>query len=113
MFFFFFFQAEDGIRDVAVTGVQTCALPIFCQAAAEKNGPTEAPALGPASRPLKKFLRGLKKATSPPSMGQGSSLALHSSDGGEIEPLQRVPGRKALMRPPWTSSRPRRSRGQG
>src|SRR5256884_8835136 len=28
IFFFFFFQAEDGIRDVAVTGVQTCALPI-------------------------------------------------------------------------------------
>src|SRR2546429_9875779 len=27
--FLFFFQAEDGIRDVAVTGVQTCALPIF------------------------------------------------------------------------------------
>src|SRR2546423_69192 len=26
--FFFFFQAEDGIRDVAVTAVQTCALPI-------------------------------------------------------------------------------------
>src|SRR2546422_5269972 len=29
MCFFFFFQAEDGIRDVAVTGVQTCALPIL------------------------------------------------------------------------------------
>src|SRR5438445_1600381 len=27
-FFFFFFQAEDGIRDIGVTGVQTCALPI-------------------------------------------------------------------------------------
>src|SRR5207244_7092046 len=27
--FFFFFQAEDGIRDDLVTGVQTCALPIF------------------------------------------------------------------------------------
>src|SRR5260221_8842849 len=27
-FFFFFFQAEDGIRDHCVTGVQTCALPI-------------------------------------------------------------------------------------
>src|SRR6266498_2169352 len=26
--FFFFFQAEDGIRDADVTGVQTCALPI-------------------------------------------------------------------------------------
>src|SRR2546429_4631837 len=28
----FFFQAEDGIRDVAVTGVQTCALPILSKA---------------------------------------------------------------------------------
>ena len=27
--FVFFFQAEDGIRDSPVTGVQTCALPIF------------------------------------------------------------------------------------
>src|SRR5699024_11232238 len=27
--YFFFFQAEDGIRDRNVTGVQTCALPIF------------------------------------------------------------------------------------
>src|SRR6266567_7765984 len=29
IFVFFFFQAEDGIRDLTVTGVQTCALPIF------------------------------------------------------------------------------------
>src|SRR5690606_39791983 len=29
MLFFFFFQAEDGIRDFHVTGVQTCALPIY------------------------------------------------------------------------------------
>src|SRR2546430_3515230 len=28
IYFFFFFQAEDGIRDLTVTGVQTCALPI-------------------------------------------------------------------------------------
>src|SRR5206468_9739049 len=34
--FFFFFQAEDGIRDLIVTGVQTCALPI-----SEKNLPPE------------------------------------------------------------------------
>src|SRR5690554_7339007 len=32
MFFFFFFQAEDGIRDADVTGVQTCALPIWSAA---------------------------------------------------------------------------------
>src|SRR5215204_3325028 len=31
IFFFFFFQAEDGIRDHCVTGVQTCALPIWGQ----------------------------------------------------------------------------------
>src|SRR2546430_4345931 len=29
LLYFFFFQAEDGIRDLTVTGVQTCALPIF------------------------------------------------------------------------------------
>src|SRR5690606_40222347 len=28
-FYIFFFQAEDGIRDFHVTGVQTCALPIY------------------------------------------------------------------------------------
>src|SRR5690606_40723810 len=35
LLFFFFFQAEDGIRDFHVTGVQTCALPIW--ALGEKN----------------------------------------------------------------------------
>src|SRR5206468_6330660 len=37
--FFFFFQAEDGIRDLIVTGVQTCALPIsVARALAEAGG---------------------------------------------------------------------------
>src|SRR6266498_1759941 len=35
MVFFFFFQAEDGIRDADVTGVQTCALPISPRPARE------------------------------------------------------------------------------
>src|SRR2546422_722631 len=35
---FFFFQAEDGIRDVAVTGVQTCALPISPGTTAQSGG---------------------------------------------------------------------------
>src|SRR5439155_2915708 len=35
--FFFFFQAEDGIRDGHVTGVQTCALPISCGARARRR----------------------------------------------------------------------------
>src|SRR2546430_5066328 len=33
--FFFFFQAEDGIRDLTVTGVQTCALPIWVKDGSE------------------------------------------------------------------------------
>src|SRR6266498_5650493 len=35
----FFFQAEDGIRDADVTGVQTCALPIFSHAVWAAEGP--------------------------------------------------------------------------
>src|SRR3712207_1997530 len=40
----FFFQAEDGIRDIGVTGVQTCALPIFefLAGAQERDGTWEA-----------------------------------------------------------------------
>src|SRR5690348_17957936 len=36
---FFFFQAEDGIRDGRVTGVQTCALPIFGHAERRLDAP--------------------------------------------------------------------------
>src|SRR2546429_1303514 len=48
--FFFFFQAEDGIRDVAVTGVQTCALPICFRMReifrCRSSSPTASPACG-------------------------------------------------------------------
>src|SRR5690606_40661571 len=40
LFLFFFFQAEDGIRDFHVTGVQTCALPIFGPAGQAMPGVT-------------------------------------------------------------------------
>src|SRR2546427_13223993 len=40
--FFFFFQAEDGIRDLTVTGVQTCALPIYRILGADLDGRVEA-----------------------------------------------------------------------
>src|SRR5438034_7358988 len=40
LFVFFFFQAEDGIRDHCVTGVQTCALPISRIVAGAKRIPT-------------------------------------------------------------------------
>src|SRR5256885_8875378 len=46
--FFFFFQAEDGIRDYKVTGVQTCALPIWLVIA----GVADANAQSYPSRPI-------------------------------------------------------------
>src|SRR2546425_4088260 len=39
IFHFFFFQAEDGIRDKLVTGVQTCALPILRRYSGPKGAP--------------------------------------------------------------------------
>src|SRR2546430_7521121 len=44
VYFFFFFQAEDGIRDLTVTGVQTCALPIL------NTSPSGAPPFANRSR---------------------------------------------------------------
>src|SRR5437868_14118458 len=58
MFFFFFFQAEDGIRDRNVTGVQTCALPIWC------IGPTPMPT---CSRPSSVSRRWTDTPSSSPS----------------------------------------------
>src|SRR3712207_8778762 len=46
---FFFFQAEDGIRDIGVTGVQTCALPIWVPPGTCGQGPGLAPLQGPAA----------------------------------------------------------------
>src|SRR2546425_6544051 len=44
IFFFFFFQAEDGIRDKLVTGVQTCALPISARRDRRPGGVVARPA---------------------------------------------------------------------
>src|SRR5207237_2604252 len=44
IFFVFFFQAEDGIRDSSVTGVQTCALPISQAAGHELSEVSQATA---------------------------------------------------------------------
>src|SRR2546430_3261486 len=52
-FIFFFFQAEDGIRDLTVTGVQTCALPILRLSASdpERAAPAASSALPSGSSP--------------------------------------------------------------
>src|SRR2546426_7361502 len=82
--FFFFFQAEDGIRDYKVTGVQTCALPIsppFAGARQVKiqgvvteepsRGKNASPQLGSccrASRPLRWWRRHRREDPSSPGL---------------------------------------------
>src|SRR2546430_10714797 len=65
---FFFFQAEDGIRDLTVTGVQTCALPIWCRPARVSAGSPRAAA--PAAA-IGRRLRSLPR--SGPAAGRASS----------------------------------------
>src|SRR5438309_8417195 len=49
---YFFFQAEDGIRDGTVTGVQTCALPILLMSAPSTPTVTPLPARKPSTAVL-------------------------------------------------------------
>src|SRR3712207_8974822 len=55
MYEFLFFQAEDGIRDIGVTGVQACALPICAAAEAVAAVEALAPALRGADIAYKKL----------------------------------------------------------
>src|SRR5712692_3153684 len=82
---FFFFQAEDGIRDGTVTGVQTCALPICstgpphwarCLAEGRNKPPTPLPA---AARPRRHPVRGKESPSCFPPGGQplAQLLQLH------------------------------------
>src|SRR5205823_11324081 len=58
--FFFFFQAEDGIRDKLVTGVQTCALPISISPRGRSSSPSKAARSRKPSRMiLRKIAQGL------------------------------------------------------
>src|SRR5256886_8402514 len=63
----FFFQAEDGIRDLTVTGVQTCALPIFAGASSRA---VTAPTIIPSANAINPVL--------PPSRSLMFSYIIHS-----------------------------------
>src|SRR5207244_8785460 len=75
--FFFFFQAEDGIRDDLVTGVQTCALPISQQHAAPRMAARPPVETRPA--PCSSGLSGPEWAVPPAHSGPKWPL-----NGGEI-----------------------------
>src|SRR5437879_9183250 len=56
--YYFFFQAEDGIRDTSVTGVQTCALPISRRRRAERADGGERGSRGAAGQRSARELAG-------------------------------------------------------
>src|SRR2546421_2530375 len=60
---FFFFQAEDGIRDLIVTGVQTCALPILAAALLAEGYDAVATRFGEARLTASRVLAGRSPAT--------------------------------------------------
>src|SRR5439155_11694931 len=61
---FFFFQAEDGIRDGHVTGVQTCALPIFADAVRNRRRPRGR--LQPEIEQVRRHLPGIRNEDGEP-----------------------------------------------
>src|SRR3712207_435172 len=84
---YFFFQAEDGIRDIGVTGVQTCALPIWPDGAG-----------GRRPRPRD----GAAAAAGPRSAGGAPCGGTRGRGGRRRRPAQRVaaPGRGGRRRRP-------------
>src|SRR2546430_4901183 len=66
LIWFFFFQAEDGIRDLTVTGVQTCALPIFAPRSARgRRAPLVSRAPGCSPKKPRPRIRRSRHATAP------------------------------------------------
>src|SRR6266481_6269921 len=77
MFFFFFFQAEDGIRDGTVTGVQTCALPIFERL---PDGAAELPGYGGSAQAADQLARRLRCVRGSHSPASGELRAAAAAD---------------------------------
>src|SRR2546429_2139811 len=105
-FVFFFFQAEDGIRDVAVTGVQTCALPIL------SGGPTPDPRPGVCGSPGLRAGGGRAWVVSESGTAvrelatcATDSRSVFSSQPARVTWIQRpdVPSATLLRRNPWGS----------
>src|SRR5690348_17477674 len=83
--FIFFFQAEDGIRDGRVTGVQTCALPI-CRKAADVQTAAAPPPVQPAA------------AAGAPTPGAGTTTRATATTTGTTATASRVRRRPEIGR---------------
>src|SRR2546426_3939777 len=100
--FFFFFQAEDGIRDYKVTGVQTCALPISTPAGASLASEVRVPRADGGA-----VLGGCRRESDAGggragSAGRALSTAVRGPDDGDaVLPgaQERAAGRERLLHP--------------
>src|SRR2546429_4250464 len=90
---FFFFQAEDGIRDVAVTGVQTCALPISLNERLRSSGATRF-SESLSARWASQFARAELKRT----LSAGLSRASSASCGMIVRSEERRVGKECRSR---------------
>src|SRR5215204_6861696 len=79
--FFFFFQAEDGIRDHCVTGVQTCALPILD--VADRRGRD---VVGMLSKPKTRVTSSTRSASPTMSGRHGGTAAVHGPLPSTVKP---------------------------
>src|SRR5690606_39899012 len=109
--FVFFFQAEDGIRDFHVTGVQTCALPIYTVIEAEDG--TEAVELFRESQPDLVLLDALM----PRMDGMEAARQIKALAGERLVPLiflkiGRASGRERVYSPGGGGSEERKKRGR-
>src|SRR5690606_40185268 len=102
----FFFQAEDGIRDFHVTGVQTCALPILAQSVAqlfaEHGGRVAEPeSPGPGPGLLVDVVEGRDPADFDRHLGPSAAAEGFSSRPRVIVRLTRIRGDGEPRLPAW------------
>src|SRR2546430_4050240 len=93
---FFFFQAEDGIRDLTVTGVQTCALPIL----GRRRLPL-APFVGPmvpARNPTRSFVQHAAAGSAPPRATAPGAARHSKSKRSTVTPVGRGSPRNGASR---------------
>src|SRR5271166_819661 len=101
--FFFFFQAEDGIRDGHVTGVQTCALPIWVSSAPAGADRASSTVVTTAAH------SGVKSPFNTPAPPNVVSSRTDRSSNSPSGSLSGVSGRDRASISPASSARPRRS----
>src|SRR5260370_23673201 len=83
MYVCFFFQAEDGIRDSSVTGVQTCALPIFTKSFWKPGVSVETSSVGAALSTFHRYSLNFVARAFLPVFSAASSRSLKNASRSE------------------------------